>query len=139
MRTSFMLALVSLFAFIIVLGALLATPAPGTAQDRPRELLKISGARGHLITQAASGQVLLARDQAAIDALVRAININDKITQVHLILSGRTFLLPAGTAILIINTSWDMSEVRLLDGPQFGRTGWVPDAHIQITIAAPRH
>jgi len=100
--------------------------------------LKISGARGHLITEASSQEVLMTRDLAANKALVRSILIKDEIAQMELFLSGRIFRVPAGTPILIINTSWDLSEVRFLDGQHVARTGWTLDRYIQITTAAPR-
>jgi len=34
-RNMFLLAIVGLFAFFIMLGVLLPTPVPSTAQDRP--------------------------------------------------------------------------------------------------------
>jgi hypothetical protein len=118
--------------------ALLSAPAPSPAQERSRELRKISGARGYLVAIGQTDGVPLARDREAINALVRTNRIGDDYGQLQLLLSGRFFHVPTGTPVLIINTSWDLSQVRVLDGPQTGQTGWVIDDQIRITTAAPR-
>jgi len=70
--------------------------------------------------------VLVAVDDAAFDDLNRAASANDDAGIRELVRAGRVFLTPQYTAIRVLENGVFSVRVRILDGTQKDKAGWVP-------------
>lgn len=71
--------------------------------------------------------VTLAVDQQAHDALDKAMQANDTIGYAGLSVAGRIYRVDIGTKVLVIDHNFGgLSQVRVLNGPRIGRSGWLP-------------
>lgn len=71
------------------------------------------------------GAVVLAIDRDSLDAFTKASVAKDTIGVAALVLSGRLFEVPSGTRCLVIDRSFGAHQVRIMEGDQFGTSGWV--------------
>jgi hypothetical protein len=82
------------------------------------------GQEGHL--RSGSSTMLVARDKASFDAIVDASVAHDEFGAQELLLSGKIFVVSAGTKVRVLASSFPSKQVRILDGPMTGESGWVP-------------
>jgi hypothetical protein len=82
------------------------------------------GQEGHLDNGGAMAFVAL--DDAAYDALNKAAGVDDQAGIRELVSAGRVFLTPQHTAIRVLENSVFSVKVRILDGAQKDKAGWVP-------------
>lgn len=68
----------------------------------------------------------VAVDDAAFDALNKAANAGDQVGIADLITAGRVFTVSQNTRILVIENGIFSVKIRVTDGPQQGKSGWVP-------------
>jgi hypothetical protein len=69
--------------------------------------------------------VSIAVDDAAWDSMMEAITAKDEIGFNQLILRGRIFAVASGTPVLVLDVGFTSYKVRVTEGPQAGRAGWV--------------
>ncbi|MCC7261574.1 MAG: hypothetical protein IT369_03535 [Candidatus Latescibacteria bacterium] len=50
----------------------------------------------------------------------------------QLIIQERAFVIDEGTQVLVVDKSWDwtMTQVKVLEGSQAGKTGWVAEGYV---------
>lgn len=70
--------------------------------------------------------VLVAIDDAAFDDLNKAAGAGDDTGVRELVRAGRVFLAPQHTAIRVLENGLVSVRVRILDGAQKDKAGWVP-------------
>lgn len=80
-----------------------------------------SGEEGHL-----SGDIFVAATEEAYDELTAAIGRNDDYGMTELIARGSVFFVTGGTRILVMDSSFASRRIRVLEGDQVGKSGWVP-------------
>lgn len=97
-----------------------ARPAPTSSFSN-----LLVGQEGHLDNGDIT-MVLVAVDDAAYDDLHKVANANDDVGIRELVRAGRVFLTPQHTAIRVLENSVFSVKVRILDGAQKDRAGWVP-------------
>lgn len=59
------------------------------------------------------------------DELIQSGIAGDKIGYQNLLLSGRAFILPEKTHVLVIDRGWFIRKIRILEGPYKNQTGWI--------------
>jgi len=70
--------------------------------------------------------VQLAVDKESSEMWIKACVAKDYIGMVELEASGRIFTVPSGTKVLVIDSSFAIRKVRVLEGDAFGKSGWLP-------------
>jgi hypothetical protein len=103
--------------------ALCFLPACGTtaSQSSPSDIGSES------ILQAGNlEEIYLTIDKESFDEWSKVAAAKDHIGMLELLSAGKMFIVPAGTKVLVIDSSWAIREVRILEGDAFGRTGWLP-------------
>ncbi len=110
-----------------------AGTAGSTAAATPGPSLFRTGDRVHL--RAAGGKLIpVATDMAAGEALDKAQAAGDDLGLQELLATGRVFLAEPGTAALVIDREGILAvsyQIRVQDGPQKGKAGWVPREFVQ--------
>jgi hypothetical protein len=87
------------------------------------------GDRVRIVTSNKSG-TFMAVDEAANDQLIKVCNAKDSTGLAELMLQGRAWSVDEGTSALVVDPGVFTTEVRLLDGPQAGRSGLLPSEFI---------
>jgi hypothetical protein len=98
-----------------------ATPIPG----RP-----VVGQEAHLWARGLP-QWHLAIDEDAMAAYVSITNAGDTAGLRQLIQQGRIFPVADETRVLVVAQKWPAIQVRVLEGPQSGQSGWVGFEHVR--------
>jgi hypothetical protein len=65
------------------------------------------------------------------EAYTKALAAKDKIGIEELIRQERIFPVANGTRLLVLEQYRDMTKVRVMEGPQFGKAGWVAFEHVR--------
>jgi len=84
------------------------------------------GQEGFLRTSDVGGDVYVATTESAFDEFVKAAVIKDTIGMAQMVLNGRAFGVPYNTKILVTESAFTKKKVRILEGKQLGKIGWVP-------------
>ncbi|MCX6631764.1 MAG: hypothetical protein NTW28_29500 [Candidatus Solibacter sp.] len=79
-----------------------------------------------MVVQAGRSTAVVAISKNAAHQLSPALNVKDQIAVDRLISEGKAFELANRTIVKVERESFNEREVRVLDGPFKGRTGWVP-------------
>jgi len=84
------------------------------------------GERGHL--HSGTELVALAVEKKVLDEWNDALFANDTFGRTELLTSGRIFVVPDGTEVLMLDSGWSIfvCKVRILEGEHLGQTGWIP-------------
>ncbi len=80
--------------------------------------------------------IVLGRTKNDYDSMAKAYRADDSHGRAQLLLSGRAFKVPAGTKARIIDQSWTMRQVRILEGQSVGRAGWIPAEWARDLVAS---
>lgn len=67
----------------------------------------------------------------AFDEIVKADLANDRMGHAKLVMAGRAFLVDDGTRVLVIDREMFKREVRVLEGPTIGQSGWIYEEDIR--------
>jgi hypothetical protein len=70
--------------------------------------------------------VTVAVTRADFDELGKAAAAKDNIGFFNVVLAGRAFPVDRNTRVLVIDMDPNVRRVRILEGPELGRSGWVP-------------
>jgi hypothetical protein len=101
-------------------------PRPRTRPAAPRPPIFTVGDVGRLISPDGKRiPVARAEDDGAWDAMNEALLAQDEEGFVRLVASGRVLVVPSGTGARVLDVGFVSRKVRLLDGPQHGKAGWV--------------
>jgi hypothetical protein len=68
---------------------------------------------------------LIASDEDSFEELGKIATANDKIGAERLVLSGRAFIEDGHVEVLIIETKSNTARIRILEGRNYGRDGWI--------------
>ena len=83
------------------------------------------GSKVYLHSAGNSGMFPLAVDEQAYDELSSAMMAKDSYGCQELVNSGKVFLVEEGTEVLIIDRTLYLVKVRILEGTNQGKAGWV--------------
>jgi hypothetical protein len=73
----------------------------------------------------------LADDAFSQDAYAKALAAKDTIGIQDLIRRERIFPVANGTRLLVLEQGWTAMRVRVLEGPQYGKAGWIAFEHVR--------
>lgn len=91
-----------------------------------------AGREGRLQVDGGADQlILLALQRDDVEAVGKALRAGDGAGIVELVRRGRALLVSNGTKVLVIDTAVFVRQVRVLDGDQAGRAGWIPTEFIR--------
>lgn len=90
------------------------TPVPGSV-----------GSEVRIVPNSGAERMPLAVDPQAMDDLSKAAVAKDTVGWNEVIRAGRAFWVDRGARVLVLEQGWETTRVRLLDGPQAGRAGWL--------------
>lgn len=91
---------------------------------------------GDIVTLSSGAKkVILATDTDSLSRLTQLSNAGDTEGALGLVLAGRAFLVDSDVQARIIDTGIFSSEVRILEGDQYGKSGWLP---VEFIHANPR-
>jgi hypothetical protein len=94
-----------------------------------------------------SGTVSVARDELALEAVIKAAAVHDVEGIGLMVKSGELFDVPVGTKVRDLGEfHWQgtaergmaVSKVRILEGEHYGKAGWVPDKWLESQTATQR-
>ncbi len=108
---------------LIIIGISMGTCPGGTTTETTPSVTIGSEAfirAGNLDT------VYLAVDKQSMDMWAKAGLAKDYIGMAQLEASGRIFPVPNGTKVLVIDSSFTLRKVRVLEGDAYGKSGWLP-------------
>jgi hypothetical protein len=88
----------------------------GPNQNGKERVLRIKG----------GGLVPVAVSEQALNRLIQLSVAEDNLGIAEMILSGQAWNVTSGTKVVVIDEGVLRSEVRIMDGPQRGKAGWVP-------------
>ena len=89
---------------------------------RPRP----QGGQSRLRRAGGSGEVAVAIDERALDAAISASNARDGVAFGSLVAQGRLFIVASDTSVQVIGSGFGKLKIRVLEGSEAGRGGWVP-------------
>jgi hypothetical protein len=121
---------------LIALGAPHKPSSPSTPSSQPTQsglqTTVATGETGRLSTGLAN--VVVADDLNALNDLIKAAVSEGDSGIAMIILQGRAFLVPQWTQVRVIGHAGflsDKTQVRILSGPNRGRSGWVPSEFVK--------
>lgn len=108
-----------------------AMPAPtATSVATLRPAMPIVGQEAHVWTDGLP-EIHLSVDRAARDEWNKSVVANDIIGIRQLIARGRAFPVSDGTRVLVLEQDWFDARVRILEGRQSGRAGWLAHENVR--------
>lgn len=79
-----------------------------------------------VVTHGSAAEVPLAIAKSDAHSLARAFETRDTKAVKAMVAAGRVLMVPARTHVRVTSESYNERRVEITDGPQAGRTGWVP-------------
>jgi len=76
--------------------------------------------------------VLLSVSEEVDDRLTKLSNAKDEVGIKKMVLSGLAFVVPSGTKARIISKGFMTSEVRIMEGERFGKSGFLPSEYLAV-------
>lgn len=70
-------------------------------------------------------------DRTALDEWNRATRVRDMAGLLQMIDSNKAFAVKDGTRVLVLEQDFNVTQVRVLEGPQATRAGWVNYEHVR--------
>ena len=102
----------------------ISTPRPTPTSARENGLS--IGEHGILHIDGGATSHFVAADEEALKKLFRAIDAKDDYGMADLLLTEQVFSVKDGTRVLVIDKALYTTQIRILEGPYAGRSGWVP-------------
>lgn len=78
-----------------------------------------------VLTAENGGLIVVGVTEADLDEAYKFDRADDRKGLMDLYLAGRTYRVPSGTKVKVIERPWFKARVRILDGKHIGRDGWV--------------
>ncbi|OGD56943.1 hypothetical protein A2V71_03015 [Candidatus Berkelbacteria bacterium RBG_13_40_8] len=79
----------------------------------------------HKITNSSGGTIYIATNRDSWNQLSKAVMAGDDTGVNNLLVSGRIFPVNVGSKVKIIDQDWTVLQVRVQNGTNSGRSGWV--------------
>ena len=105
--------------------------APPQAQQIPQTLPRLGIGDIGTIDDGSSSPVPLSSTKDGYDEMAKAGRAHDTVGLRQMVLTGRAFVVPVGTQARVIDTSFAMRRVRILDGKQKDAAGWLPFEYVK--------
>jgi len=140
-RKGFLYSVLILFCVGVLVSAIddggTSTPTPATqpavAQtEQPASSQKVSvGEEGYI--KVSSPKTILANTKTDLDGLTKIYLANDTEGIAEFLVGGQGFAVSNGTKVLLIDTAYGVRRVRVLEGDQVSKTGWLPMEYVSKT------
>lgn len=76
-------------------------------------------------------KIVVCRTEEAFERFLKASARNDKYGHAELALSGQCVLVQNGTKVQVLDYGFAKHQVRIMEGPEAGTSGWVPREWVQ--------
>ena len=118
--------------FVIILLVSVSSGDSETASDTTTTKTSVAtGSEGYLRISTAN-DVAVMRTPQILDEFVKAATTNDTYGQKNILLDNtKSFFVPVGTKVLVIDKTFTTVKVRILEGKQTGEAGWVPTEFVK--------
>ena len=73
-----------------------------------------------------TGQTILGATKESQDKITTALVANDEIGLAQLVITREAFMVDNCTKVKVIDTAVSLRQVRILEGEQVGKSGWLP-------------
>ncbi len=139
-RKGFIYTVAILFGVPILLAAIggnskptSTATQPAVAQTaQPASSQKVSvGEEGYI--KVSSPKTILANTKTDLDALTKIYLANDTEGIAEFLVGGQGFAVSNGTKVLVVDTAVGVRRVRVLEGDQASKTGWLPMEYVSKT------
>lgn len=85
-----------------------------------------------IVVHGSDAEVPFAVSKTDAHTLARAVETGNRATVLGMIAAGRAFMAPARTHVRVIGESYNERHIEVTEGPQTGRTGWVPYEWLEL-------
>ena len=106
------------------------TVAP-QAQQNPQTLPRLGVGDIGTIDDGSRSPVPLSSTKDGYDEMAKAGRAHDTVGIRQMVIAGRVFAVPVGTQARVIDTSFTMRRVRILDGEHKDAAGWLPFEYVK--------
>jgi len=123
------IAILSFLLMIIVSNSGGNKPIPSSTTTIENQILSI-GDEGIVNNNGdrnnCDGKVILGISKEAENQIIKASVANDEIGLANILMNGGIFFVPNCTKVKVIDINMFIRQVRILEGEQFGKSGWLP-------------
>jgi len=105
--------------------------APAQVEQTPQTLPRRGIGDIGTIDDGSSSPVPLSSTKDGHDEMAKAGRAHDTVGLRQMVLTGRAFVVPVGTQARVIDTSFAMRRVRILDGKHKDAAGWLPFEYVK--------
>jgi hypothetical protein len=143
-RIKLAVAILLVVAVAIVYSRQSRTPATGPSvspspqvtmatqpQQTPQTLPRLGLGDIGTIDDGSGSPVPLSSTKDRYDEMAKAGRAHDTVGIRQMVLTGRVFVVPVGTQAKVIDTSFAMRRVRILDGKHKDAAGWLPFEYVK--------
>lgn len=137
-RKGFLYSVLILFCVTVLVSAIdsndantpTSTAQPAVAQPaQPASSQKVSvGEEGYI--KVLSPKTILANTKTDLDALTKIYLANDTEGIAEFLVGGQGFAVSNGIKVLVLDTAYGVRRVRVLEGDQASKTGWLPMEYV---------
>ena len=114
--------------FVAILGTCIGALLEPTDETAATMYVGV-GDEGLLFSESALPYVCVTEE--TFDKLIAASVANDKIGFNQLIMSDAVFAVAQNTKVLVIDSTFGKRKIRILEGSNYGQTGWVPSEFVK--------
>ncbi len=117
---------IALYSVLGVIGLIILLGIIGSATSE-----RVIKGNSGILEAGTQGVVLVATNKGNLEQIVRLSGVRDTTGVTQMVLAGQAFFVDRGTRVLVIDTTFSDSNVRILDGESAGRSGWVPEEFVK--------
>ncbi len=129
MKKKLIAGIVLLFVVILIISVSGSSDAAPTATSAPKTSIS-RGSEGYL--RSSTADIAVMRTPEILDEFVKAAVNKDTYGQKDILLNDtKSFFVPAGTKVLVIDKTTTTIQVRVLEGKRAGEAGWVPTEFVK--------
>lgn len=124
-----LVAIIGLVLFFVYSMRNISSLPPGTGASTSSGIV---GTEAHLKLGDGQYPTPVAEDEQTYKEMMEAIRVKDIIgTNKFLLYSDKVFMAPTGTKVWVLESGLERAKVRILEGNNYGKSGWVPRQTVQ--------
>lgn len=118
---------------IIVIISMVFNMFSGSKNTSSKSTTELIPTGEQAIIDSGPGATYIAQTKEGFEQLIKAVNAKDQIGAMELIQVGEVFSVGQYTKVLVIDHGFARTKVRILEGPNVGRSGWLPYEFVKRT------
>jgi hypothetical protein len=131
--TTLIIGLIILFAGLPFIIVNQSKQSATSQNSTPSADTKVGVGKEGYLKVSKQTQILVASSKETEDRLVKLSVAQDTLGIAKMVLSGEAFFVDVGTKVLVIDSTFALREIRILEGKSMGDSGWVPFEFISST------